>query len=40
MKNLHYILAKPWQRDLSQPVSQRDRYYAMDKLWWDKVSDR
>jgi hypothetical protein len=23
---------------LSQPVSQRDRYYAMDKLWWDKVS--
>ncbi|WP_323176044.1 glycosyltransferase family 8 protein [Pantoea ananatis] len=38
VKNLHYILDKPWQRDLSQPVSQRDRYYAMDKLWWDKVS--
>ncbi|MDK2632377.1 glycosyltransferase family 8 protein [Pantoea stewartii subsp. indologenes] len=39
VKNLHYILAKPWERDLSQPVSQRDRYYAMDKLWWDKASD-
>jgi len=40
VKNRHYILTKPWQRDLSQLVSQRDRYYAMDKLWWDKFSDR
>ncbi|MXP48614.1 glycosyltransferase family 8 protein [Pantoea sp. Eser] len=32
VKNLHFILAKPWKRDLNQPESQRDRYYALDKL--------
>ena len=35
VKNLHFILAKPWKRDLNQPESERDRYYALDKLWWE-----
>ncbi|WBG92173.1 glycosyltransferase family 8 protein [Pantoea piersonii] len=38
VKNLHYILAKPWKRDLQQPESERDRYYALDKLWWEKAT--
>lgn len=38
VKNLHYILAKPWKRDLNQPEIERDRYYALDKLWWEKSS--
>jgi len=36
VKNLHYILAKPWKRDLNQPESERDRFYALDRLWWEK----
>jgi len=36
VKNLHYILAKPWKRDLNQPEEERDRYYALDKLWWER----
>jgi len=36
VKNLHYILAKPWKRDLTQPEEERDRYYALDKLWWER----
>lgn len=39
VKNLHYILAKPWKRDLSQPENERDRYYALDKLWWEMASE-
>lgn len=35
VKNLHFILAKPWKRDLNQPENERDRYYALDKLWWE-----
>ncbi|MEZ3499077.1 glycosyltransferase family 8 protein [Pantoea sp. KPR_PJ] len=38
VKNLHFILAKPWKRDLRQPESERDRYYALDKLWWEKAT--
>lgn len=38
VKNLHYILAKPWKRDLQQPESERDHYYALDKLWWEKAT--
>lgn len=37
VKNLHYIQAKPWHRDLNQPESERDKYYALDKLWWQKM---
>jgi len=33
VKNLHYILAKPWERDWQQPAAEDDRYYALDKLW-------
>ncbi|MBP2167355.1 lipopolysaccharide biosynthesis glycosyltransferase [Erwinia toletana] len=33
VKNIHYILAKPWQRDWQQPAAQRDRYYDLDVLW-------
>lgn len=40
VKNLHYILAKPWNRDLDQPEIERDRYYALDKLWWEKSAER
>lgn len=39
VKNLHYIQAKPWQRDLTQPESERDRYYDLDKLWWEKATN-
>jgi alpha-N-acetylglucosamine transferase len=39
VKNLHYILAKPWKRDLYQPEMERDRYYALDKLWWQMAED-
>ncbi|WP_343465078.1 glycosyltransferase family 8 protein [Pantoea sp.] len=35
VKNLHYILAKPWQRDRHPPVSERDRYYPLEQLWWE-----
>ncbi len=38
VKNLHFILAKPWKRDLQQPESESDRYYALDKLWWEKAT--
>lgn len=39
VKNLHFILAKPWKRDLNQPESERDRYYALDKLWWELAAE-
>ena len=39
IKNLHYIQAKPWHRDLNQPESERDKYYALDKLWWQTMAD-
>ena len=39
VKNLHYILAKPWHRNLDQPEAERDRYYALDKLWWEKSTE-
>ncbi|WP_017345907.1 glycosyltransferase family 8 protein [Pantoea sp. A4] len=40
VKNLHFILAKPWVRDLQQPEAERDRYYALDKRWWDHYNGR
>jgi len=39
VKNLHYILTKPWKRDLYQPEMERDRYYALDKLWWQMSAE-
>jgi alpha-N-acetylglucosamine transferase len=37
IKNLHYILAKPWKRNLAQAAHERDRYYTLDKFWWEKA---
>ena len=31
VKNIHYIIDKPWQQDL-EPA---DRYFALHALWWD-----
>lgn len=31
VKNIHYIIDKPWQK----PLDPQDRYYALDQLWWD-----
>ena len=31
VKNLHYIIDKPWDSRLDPD----DRYYAVDRLWWD-----
>lgn len=35
VKNIHYIIDKPWQ----QPLDSADRYYALNKLWWDVADD-
>lgn len=34
VKNIHYILDKPWNRDPAQPRLDDDRYYDLDHLWW------
>ena len=31
VKNIHYIIDKPWDATLDPD----DRYYALNKLWWD-----
>ena len=31
VKNIHYIIDKPWE----QPLHPDDRYYPVNKLWWD-----
>ena len=31
VKNVHYIIDKPWQKALDPA----DRYYELDRLWWD-----
>ncbi len=31
VKNIHYIIDKPWEKALDPS----DRYYAVNKLWWD-----
>lgn len=35
VKNIHYIIDKPWQ----QPLDPEDRYYALNQLWWEVASD-
>jgi len=35
VKNIHYIIDKPWQK----PLDREDRYYAVNKLWWDVATD-
>ena len=34
VKNIHYIIDKPWEKALDPA----DRYYAVNKLWWDVAS--
>ncbi|WP_456309337.1 glycosyltransferase family 8 protein [Serratia proteamaculans] len=34
VKNIHYIIDKPWEK---QPDPD-DRYYTLNKLWWNAVS--
>ncbi|WP_034915730.1 glycosyltransferase family 8 protein [Erwinia sp. 9145] len=31
VKNIHFILDKPWDK----PLDPTDRYYALNKQWWD-----
>ncbi|KGT93022.1 glycosyl transferase [Erwinia typographi] len=31
VKNLHFIIDKPWEK----PLDPNDRYYALNKMWWD-----
>ena len=35
MKNLHFIIGKPWESALD-PTS---RYHALERLWWDVAAD-
>ena len=35
VKNIHYIIDKPWDKALDPD----DRYYAVNKLWWDVAAD-
>lgn len=35
VKNIHYIIDKPWQK----PLDPEDRYYVLDRLWWDVAYD-
>jgi len=35
VKNIHYILEKPWKIDIEQSRQENDRYYPLDKLWWE-----
>ena len=34
VKNIHYIIDKPWDKE----PDPADRYYALDRLWWDIAS--
>ncbi|MEA9393434.1 glycosyltransferase family 8 protein [Acerihabitans sp. TG2] len=34
VKNIHFILAKPWKYPLAQPQTQQDPYYPLITLWW------
>ncbi len=35
VKNIHYIIDKPWEKALDPA----DRYYPVNKLWWDLATD-
>ncbi|HEY0209012.1 glycosyltransferase family 8 protein [Acerihabitans sp.] len=34
VKNLHFILDKPWQYPPEQPGARRDPYFPLVSLWW------
>ena len=35
VKNIHYIIDKPWEK----PLDPDDRYYPVNKLWWELASE-
>ncbi|MFS2223160.1 glycosyltransferase family 8 protein [Pantoea sp. B65] len=37
-KNIHYILAKPWNRDWQKSEAESDPYYSLDALWLQLAS--
>ncbi|CAO3642111.1 unnamed protein product [Cunninghamella echinulata] len=39
IKNLHYILVKPWNADLNKKTKERADYYPLYQLWMDKYND-
>jgi lipopolysaccharide biosynthesis glycosyltransferase len=39
VKNLHYILVKPWEMDMKSVQSAQDPYFELARLWWDVWSD-
>lgn len=34
VKNIHYIIDKPWEK----PLDPDDRYYPVNRLWWDAAA--
>lgn len=40
IKNIHYILGKPWKIDIDKSRQENDPYYPIDKLWWDIAEGR
>lgn len=34
VKNIHYILDKPWEMDMQLESSRESPYYELNKLWW------
>lgn len=35
VKNIHFILKKPWQKPAHPTAEQKDRDTPLDQLWWD-----
>lgn len=40
VKNIHYILKKPWQKPQHPTSEQQDRDTPLDKLWWNAFSEK
>ncbi|KAI8812462.1 nucleotide-diphospho-sugar transferase [Cladochytrium replicatum] len=32
---IHYILDKPWDTDLKSPKAKEDKFYELNRLWWN-----
>lgn len=39
VKNIHYILKKPWQKPRFPSESEQDRDTPLDNLWWQSFSE-
>ncbi|KAJ1568344.1 hypothetical protein HK096_006824 [Nowakowskiella sp. JEL0078] len=35
VKNIHYIMDKPWDMDMNDESSKESEYYELNKLWWN-----